>query len=234
MSEVAIIVPVLGRPEHANVVMASLRENTRKGVATVYAICESNDSAAASWDAEGATVFLVSPKIHTFAAKANYGYRNTKEPWVLPVGSDVFFHRGWWQAITKTAQRTNAQVVGTMDGHPVTGGGNQRVTLGQHSVHNAFRRRYVDERGGCWDGPGVLCHEGYLHTHVDDEWWLKARLDGVLAMADKCFIEHLHPYFHKGEMDAVYREGEASFTAGAELFGQRVRQFTQLLDGVDA
>jgi hypothetical protein len=156
--EVAVLVPVLHRPEHAVPFMASLRAST--GLARAYAVCDPEDSEAlAAWDAAGATV-LADPAIRdrpgTFAEKVNFGYAKTGEPWLFLVGSDVRFHPAWLDHAAAIAG-DRYHVVGTNDL------GNPRVTSGEHATHLLVRRSYVDEVGASWDGPGVVCHEGYAH-----------------------------------------------------------------------
>ena len=211
----AVIVPVLGRPEHAAPFMASLRAST--GLATVYAVCQSgDDAAAAAWLDAGAEV-LDSGEQSSFAAKVNLGYAKTSEPWLLLVGSDVKFHPGWLDHAQAVAG-DRYHVVGTNDL------GNPRVIAGEHATHLLVRRSYVDEQGGGWDGPGVVAHEGYRHWYVDDELVAAAKQRGVWAMALGAKVEHLHPAWGKGEMDDVYRLGLASAEQDKAHFQQRAAE----------
>jgi hypothetical protein len=215
--EVAVIVPVLGRPQHAAPFMASLRAST--GLAHVYAVCQGDDDeAAAAWLDAGAEV-LESGEQTSFAAKANLGYAKTSEPWLLLVGSDVHFYPGWLDQALAAAMPGPYHVVGTNDCS------NPRVIAGEHATHMLIRRSYVDEVGASWDGPGVVCHEGFRHWHVDDEIVTTAKQRGVWAMALGAKVEHLHPYFGKGEMDDIYRLGERHADADRALFRERLAKF---------
>jgi hypothetical protein len=92
--QVAVIVPVMKRPQSAEPFMKSLRAST--GLATVYAVCDPEDSETyTAWLTAGAEV-LVSDRGSSFAQKANCGYEKTSEPWLLLVGDDVKFHPGWF------------------------------------------------------------------------------------------------------------------------------------------
>ena len=214
--EVAVIVPVLDRPQHAAPFMASLRAST--GLARVYAVCQGDDQdTAAAWLDAGAEV-LESGEQTSFAAKANLGYAKTSEPWVLLVGSDVHFYPGWLDQALAAAAPGPFDVVGTNDC------GNPRVIAGDHATHMLIRRAYIDEQGASWDGPGVVCHEGYRHNFVDDEIVTAAKQRGVWAMALGSKIEHLHPYFGKGEMDDVYRLGEQHAEEDKALFAKRLAE----------
>lgn len=220
MSEVAILVPVLGRPEHAKVFMDSWQANTPQGETEVFALVES-EADALPWLDAGALTTWCDEGVHTFAQKINYGSAVTEEPWLFLVGSDVTFHPWWYQA-AKEVMDKNFLVVGTNDL------GSARVQTGEHATHMFIKRSYVDQYGASWDGPGVVCHE-YHHWFVDDEIVLKAKLAGVFAAATGSVVEHLHPYFGRGEMDDVYRLGEANAEADKEEFMARVRKFTDLV-----
>jgi GT2 family glycosyltransferase len=227
--EAAVLVPVLGRPEHAEPFMASLRAST--GLATAYALVDPEDAeAVAAWDRAGAAV-LLDPQLRlevndaglptgnqrpgTFAEKVNFGYAKTGEPWLLLVGSDVRFHPGWLdQALAAAGDRYH--VIGTNDL------ANPRVMAGDHATHPLIRRSYVDEVGASWDGPGIVAHEGYRHWFVDDEIVTAAKQRGVWAPALASRVEHLHPLVGKGEQDETYRVGQLHIEADKALFDARL------------
>lgn len=216
--EIAVLVPVLGRPEHAEPFMTSLRAST--GLATCYAVCDDDDTEAAdAWRAAGADVLGVSRgRPGTFAEKVNYGYSKTAEPWLLLVGSDVRFHPGWWDHALAAADSDRFSVIGTNDL------GNPRVMTGEHAVHPVIRRAYVDEQGGSWDGPGMVAHEGYRHWFVDDEIVTAAKQRGAWTPALSSRVEHLHPFFGKAEHDDVYELGQEHVEADRARFEQRLAE----------
>ncbi len=220
--EVAVIVPVLGRPRHAAPFMASLRAST--GLARVYAVCQGDDpDTAAAWLDAGAEV-LESGEQTSFAAKANLGYAKTSEPWVLLVGSDVHFYPGWLDQALAAAAPGPFDVVGTNDC------GNPRVIAGDHATHMLIRRTYIDEQGASWDGPGVVAHEGYRHWWVDEEIVTVAKQRGVWAMALGSKVEHLHPLWGKAEPDEVYELGQSYAEQDRKLFEERLAKFGKLLE----
>jgi hypothetical protein len=217
--EAAVLVPVLGRPEHAEPFMASLRAST--GLATCYAICDANDSdAVLAWKQAGAEVLELDPQERpgTFAEKVNAGYAVTDEPWLLLVGSDVRFHPGWLDHAQATAG-DRFHVVGTNDL------GNPLVLAGVHSPHPLIRRSYADGVGASWDGPGVVCHEGYAHNYVDQEIVVAAKQRGVWTMALASKVEHLHPLWGKGAPDEIYKLGQEHIEADKELFKRRAAEY---------
>jgi hypothetical protein len=225
--ETAVLVPVLGRPEHAEPFMASLRAST--GLAAAYAICDQDDEEAAkAWQAAGAEVLVRVPlqdaSPGSFARKVNLAYKalakrdKPPEPWLFLVGSDVRFHPGWLDHAQAVAG-DRYHVVGTNDL------GNPRVMAGEHATHLLVRRSYVDEQGASWDGPGVVAHEGYRHWWVDDEIVAAAKQRGVWAMALGSRVEHLHPAWNKAPMDDVYELGAKFVAQDKRLFERRLSEF---------
>ena len=70
-------------------------------------------------------------------------------------------------------------------------------------------------------GPGHICHTGYRHWWVDEEWSVKARHDGVFRYAPNCKIEHLHPTWGKGQQDETYAIGWKHGADDADLYQRR-------------
>ena len=212
---VDVIVPVLRRPQNAEPFMRSLRAST--GLARVFAVAQDDDvETAKAWAEAGATL-VPSGARESFAMKVNDGFAASDSPWVFLVGDDVRFHAGWLDHAQQVAGRADAQVVGTNDL------GNPRVTAGEHATHLLIRRSYVESVGASWDGPGVVCHEGYRHWFVDDELVLAAKQRGVWAMALGSLVEHLHPAWGKAPMDDVYELGQRAASGDERLFKSRFR-----------
>lgn len=215
--QVAVIVPVLRRPQNADPFMTSLRAST--GLTRVYVVADAMDvETKDAWREAGADE-VITGSAGTFAAKVNTGYAFSKEPWLFIVGDDVMFRPGWLDHAQHVARTQRASVVGTNDL------ANPRVMSGQHATHLLIARSYVDQQGASWDGPGSVCHEGYRHWFVDDEIVTTARQRGVWAMALGSIVEHMHPLFGKGDNDEVYELGRSSAKADGELFRQRRNRF---------
>jgi GT2 family glycosyltransferase len=218
--EVDVVVPVLGRPHHAEPFMRTLRASTGLAYATILANAEGDDDqTAAAWEAVGARVIRCAPGRTTFAHKVNDALALTDRPWLLLVGSDVEFTRGWWDHAWTTAQTTGANVVSTND---VLNGD---VQAGRLAVHPVMRRSYIMEQGGSWDGPGTIAHEGYRHGYVDQEWSLVARGRGTFAFAPGARIVHLHSVVGRSEEDDTYRLAKRYASLDAETFERRWRRF---------
>jgi hypothetical protein len=198
---VDVIVPVLHRPQNVRPFMETLRAST--GLATAWFVCESGDrEQMAAVREHGGRVIQHSG---SFAKKVNYAYRRggLKAPWVFLVGDDVQFHAGWLDHAQFMASVYNGHVVGTNDL------GNKAVVNGDHATHMLIRRSYVDEVGSSWDGPGVVCHEGYRHWFVDNEIVLAAKRRRVWQMALGSKVEHMHHLWGKALVDDVYELGQS-------------------------
>ncbi len=223
-ADVAIIVPVMRRPQNAAPFMASLQASVEGLARTVFVmpICDPVDRTTIdAWGAAGTTPVVrhgLSDHPGTFAEKVNFGYRMTTNPWLFIVGDDVRFLPGWLDTAVQTAEHPGAKVVGTNDL------ANPRVMRGEHGTHLLISRQYVAKQGASWDGPGVVCHEGYHHWFVDDEIVTVARQRGVWASALGAVVEHMHPYFGKGQMDEVYTLGQSRAAEDGELFRRRLAE----------
>ena len=219
---VDVIVPVLHRPQNIKPFMESLRAST--GLATAWFVVEAGDEAEEDEvRAHGGQVLCLSTA-HTFAQKVNFAYESPDilkdpAPWVLLAGDDVRFRPGWLDHAQDVGRRYNAQVVGTNDL------ANPRVVRGEHATHPLIRRSYIDEHGASWDGPGVVCHEGYRHWFVDDEIVTVAKQRGVFQPALGSQVEHLHPIAGKADVDDVYQQGQKSADADQRLFRVRLAKY---------
>lgn len=210
MGEIAVIVPVIRRPEAAARFMRSWRETTT-GLSNVYAVSHSGDRETwLAWHQAGVHRVLRAPG-PKYSTKVNTAYLWTSEPWLLLVGDDVEFTPGWEQAALKATEEPGALVISTNDG---TGRGE---ILSQLAVHPMFSRMYIDTVGASLDGPGTIAHEGYHHWYVDQEWSMLARARGHLVYAPKVLIRHLHPAFGTGEMDPIYELAQEGAEADRAL-----------------
>lgn len=217
---VDVIVPVLHRPANVGPLMESLRAST--GLATAWFVCEPDDITEwAEVDKHGGSR-LVCPG--TFAEKVNYAYNNTRAPWLMLVGDDVRFRPAWLDHALHAA-RNGANVIGTNDL------GNPAVVAGEHAVHMLIRRTYIDDVGSSWDGPGVVCHEGYRHAYIDDEVITVAKQRATFTPALLSIVEHIHPAWGKAPDDDIYELGRQHATDDEATFNRRLAR-SQV--GVDA
>lgn len=239
--KVAIIVPVAGRDNSRPFLRSlygSLTEEQRWNV-RVYVMRDEDDIEPRWYDSDGdgwkgydnirvdSHLYLRDGEpvdMGSFAQKVNRGCAISDEPWLFLVGDDVRFHKGWLDQAMEVARTTGKSVIGTNDlGNPVVMGGD-------HATHMLIRRDYIDEYGASWDGPGVVCHEGYRHWYVDNEIVTVAKQRGAWAPCLLSHVEHLHPLWKKGADDEVYRIGQEAAGRDAEVWRERVRKHWGLDD----
>jgi len=224
---VAVLCPVLNRPENVAPLVESFIANTPSGEATLYLIHEASDTEAqtnAVLDVIGqiSIVGVTTATAHTFAEKLNEGFSRTQEPWVLCIGDDVRFHEGWLDQARKLSSEYD--VIGTNDTTgPVK---NPAVANGSHADHFFVRRSYVDTYGACLDGPGVLAPEVYKHWFTDKEIISLARARGVFSPCLDSIVEHLHPGYIGDEQarlfDPTYMQAVEFSDEDQETFKERV------------
>jgi hypothetical protein len=212
---VDVIIPALHRPQNVKTLMESLNATT--GLALARWVIEPDDEE--EWETICATYnWTVTREAGTFAHKVNTVYKETTAPWIMLVGDDVRFRPGWLDQALDVAQRWNADVVGTNDLL------NPRVRRGEHATHMLIRRSYIDEIGASWDGPGIVCHEGYGHWFVDDEIVQAAKMRGKFQAALGSHVEHVHPMNGITPDDEVYAKGRATAEADQRVFKRRLEE----------
>jgi glycosyltransferase involved in cell wall biosynthesis len=224
MSAIAILVPVLGRPQNAAPLVESITTATTTPHRILFLCSPEDDAEIEACEATGADVHIYSMRRGhgDYARKINHGYRLTSEPWIFQGADDLRFHPGWdVAALALAAQRPRLTVVGTNDL------GNPRVRRGQLATHSLISRSYIDHQGASFDGPGVVLHEGYTHNYVDEELCLVARRRRVWGFARDAVVEHLHPHWGKANYDETYEIGLEPFHSDAQLFASRRRRRPQ-------
>lgn len=221
-AEVDVLIPVLHRPQNIEPLMQSLVAST--GLATAWFIVEEGDDEVINEANRcGANVLHHSG---SFAQKINWAHnwlnttqRATRAPWVFLAGDDVRFRPGWLDHSQDVARRYDAHVIGTND---LT---NPRVMRGEHATHMLISTRYIDEVGASWDGPGIVCHEGYYHWFIDDEIVNAAKARQTFQMALAAEVEHMHPFAGKAPNDEIYDRGSANVDVDQKLFNSRFNEY---------
>lgn len=219
----AVLVPVMRRPQNAATFMRAF-EDSEHGSSTVYAVCDSDDVDTKEKWIENRAQVIERPSANcpgTFAEKVNYAFGRTSEDWILLLGDDARFIPGWYEEVIRVIEKTNACVVGTNDLC------NPRVMSGLAITQPVISRSYVKTLGASWDGPGIVCHEGYRHNFVDTEIYEVAKERNVVAFALQAVIEHFHPDCGKNSSDSVYALGTSFASVDRELFASRKRKYLE-------
>lgn len=216
---VAVIVPVLDRPAHVAPLVDSYLTSGAEGA--LYFVADADDLAEldAIQPHLGHRVrAIVDGAPVTFPRKANLGYRTTTEPWLAFVGDDVRFEPGWAQAALRAAGH-RFHLVATNDAM------NPQDAERGHAVHPVIRRRWIDEHGASWDGPGTVAHEGYRHAFVDNEWSARAVAAGAFVFAPDAIVHHHHHLNGKAPLDRTYRRTRSSIPTDHQLWLTRSRRW---------
>lgn len=208
---IALLIPVLGRPERAAPLVESIQAATESEHEIVFVATPGDTEQIAAAVMTGARVLITADPRGPgdYARKINLGIVNTTAEWIFQGADDIVFHRGW----DAEALAVGAPVTGTNDL------GNPLVMRGGHATHSLVQRRYVEEHGTI-DGPGLL-HEGYHHCWVDNELVETARARGAWKAARRSHVEHRHHIWRKGADDATYRLGQEGYQADYALFMER-------------
>lgn len=221
MTDVAVIVPVMQRPQNVQPLVDSFNESN-DGTATLYFVCDEDDEAEIAAVRSAGLEPLWATRGHTFAQKANVGYQGTSESFVFVCGDDCEFTPGWLDQPRQLSDRYD--VIGTNDAERGRVR-NPDVASGRHADHWFTRRTYIDEIGACLEGPGQFCPEAYYHWWVDREVIGLAKARGVFVSALESRVIHHHPGFDGNEAaradDPVYMKAVEWAERDAKAFERR-------------
>jgi glycosyltransferase involved in cell wall biosynthesis len=213
---ISILVPVLKRPQNARPLIESIAMTSSEPHQVLFLCSPGDNEEMLACIETGADVDIVGWESGPgdWAKKINHGFTVTSSDFCLLAADDLRFHPDWDVEALRVAEETGAGVIGTNDL------GNATVMRGLHSTHPLVRRSYVEEQGTI-DEPGKCLHEGYAHQWVDNELIRTAQMRGQWAFAKKSHVEHLHPLWKKGKMDATYEKALSTPKEDHALFMQR-------------
>lgn len=219
MSNVAILIPVLGRPHRVKPVLEGFR--TTAPDCAVYFITDRTDKAEQRAIVEaGGKMFLFNGG---FASKVNYGVRRTDEPLILIVGDDVEPQPGWLEA-AKAHLGNGIHVVGINDLI-------ERPNRPEHAVHFLITREYA--MLGTFDEQIGPCCENYQHWFIDDELIATANFRNAYVYAEDSRIKHLHWMNGTADDDEVYQKGRMSNRIDNHMFHRRMRMLREKIHSQD-
>lgn len=228
MTEIAVLVPVLGRPQAAQPLVESFVNSIPAGLARLVFVCSPDDGSELRACRHTGCLTLEldrPPGPGDFAAKIQLGFEETDEPFVFQAADDVTFESGWAEAALAAIDASRPfGVCGTWDG------ANPVVMRGLHSTHSLIRRAYVDECGGSWDGPGSVFSSAYSHQYVDNELVELAKTRGCFTFAAGARVLHHHPLYDRAvAYDKTYEKGLAASSADSALFYRRQAEWMREL-----
>jgi hypothetical protein len=212
-----VLVPVLGRPQNAQPLADSLRENTTAPVRLLFLASPGDSEEIAAIEAAEADYLVMDFEAGSgdFARKINAGFRATEHPFVLSGADDIEFTPGWDDRVLAAAE-SGKGVIGTNDQ------ANKHVMAGLFSTHPVIRRSYVLEHGGSLDGPGFVYHEGYDHNYVDRELAHLAQSRDEWIFVSDAVVAHRHPGWNAAiTAGETYAKGRRRFHEDHVLFIER-------------
>lgn len=209
----AILVPVLRRPQNVAPLLASIEATTPD--ARVVFICDEDDHA----ERHAVKAAGLKPLVITggYAEKITAGVAATDEPLIFTAADDLRFHPGWYD-------KAHARLSGTVKVVGVNDFCTLRVRQGTHATHFLMTREYA-ETPTIDGGPGPFCHL-YDHSFCDDEFVATAQARGVIAFARDSVVEHLHHLNGKALDDETYRKGRERFDFDRNIFRSRGELWT--------
>ena len=208
-----ILVPVLDRPRNAQPLVDSIAAATSEPYRITFLVSP-DDTAEIVAITKTGQPFIRSPH-PGYAAKINLGCSLTEGEFIFLGADDLRFHPGWDRAALDRYDETGKAVLGTNDL------GNSTVMAGRHATHSLVHRSYLAE--GTIDETGKLLHEGYQHNWVDTEFVGTAMKRDQFVFCAESHVEHMHPFWHKGQNDATYEKGRQGYREDRRLYQKRRR-----------
>lgn len=211
MSELAILVPVLGRPHRVKPLLDAVEDSTPG--ARVLFLTDPHDrpeheAIERELGREGLRV-EVDLGGGNYAAKINRGGALTDEPFLLAAADDLEPQAGWLEA-AKAAMVDGVGVVGIND---------LIERERDHATHFLISRAYAELPA--IDGTPGPFFEGYSHWNCDDELIATAKHRDAYAYAAEARVRHLHPMSGLAPDDATYQRGRARRRQDRQLFLER-------------
>lgn len=217
--DLAILVPMLGRPWHVKPLLHSINE-TVPDARVLFIVTPDDETVITKLDKISAEyIFVEYNEIGDYARKINTGFRHTTEPLIFTGASDLYFHKNWFERATALLSPT-VHVIGTNDM------GLDRTINGTHSTHSLVTREYVDKYG-LIDEPGKVLCEDYIHEFCDDELVQTAIARKAWAWSGQSFVEHMHPIHGKGVWDASYTKDRERMARSGAIYTLRSQLWTQ-------
>ena len=221
MTEVAIIIPVLARPQNVGPVLQSIADSTP--TAHVIFVADPDDlteitEIKAYQVISGALYGDLTISLLTdggnYAEKIGLAVHVCDEPFIFTGADDLRFQVGWFDAALEKIAG-GAHVVGVNDLLP---------RRRSHATHFLMTREYA-LRPTIDGGMGPL-HTGYDHSFVDDEMIATAQRREVYVYAPRAEVQHLHPQGRSAPDDDTYRKGRANFEQDRKVFHERSARWT--------
>jgi glycosyltransferase involved in cell wall biosynthesis len=224
--EVAVIIPVLNRPQRIVECARNLHVVTPKAKIFIVAdhrIYRQQEMMGALDhvnflypDVDIVVIHDPHPECGNYAKKINKTLQYVDAHYIFTGADDLHWHPNWL-SMAEEAMLRGVGVIGTNDlGHP------RVYAMHETSTHSLVRRSYIEEFGTI-DEPGKVLHEGYVHEFVDDELVGTAKYRNAWAFAHGSLVEHMHPIWGKATWDATYEDQGRRMNESRALYAERCK-----------
>ncbi len=217
MIKLAILIPVLRRPQNIYPLISSIKDSTKEPYQVIFIVSPGDREEITELENQTQSFIMMDANYENrgdYAKKINKGFNAVEAEWYFLGADDIKFHPKWFEWAMKAHQKTDACVIGTNDL------GNPSVLLGEHSTHSLVLGDYIS-RCGTIDEPGKILHTGYHHNFCDSELIETAKWRGAWSFSRNSWVEHLHFQWKKGKKDDVYEIGQRDFRLDQQYFEER-------------
>jgi glycosyltransferase involved in cell wall biosynthesis len=222
MIELALLIPVLRRPQNVVPLVESVVSTTFVPYEIVFIASPSDQEEIEELEARKQTCLIMDYDYDVaggdYARKINHAFNSIQAKWYFLGADDLRFYPYWFDHAMNNHKITGACVIGTNDL------GNPLVIQGLHSTHSLVLGEYARECGTI-DEPGKILHEGYPHEYVDNEFVETARCREAWSFSEKSVVEHLHPNWKKAKTDDIYEGQSLRMQIGKRLYDKRKRMW---------
>lgn len=206
MNKLVVLIPVLGRPQRAQMVLDGFQRTTPE--ARVCFIPDPGDqSEIEAIEAAGGEILCCLKA--NYAGKINSAVELTDEPLIFLGADDLMPTEGWLEKALAYMH----------DGVEVVGVNDMLQRSREHTTHFLITRRYA-ELPVITGERGPLC-ELYDHSCVDDELIATAKHRNAYAYAADAHVTHLHPDNGTAPNDDTYRKGRNKLGDDRRLWKSR-------------
>jgi GT2 family glycosyltransferase len=188
MTEIAIIVPTIGRPERLGGLAAKFRMTSPPH--RMVFVCDRDDQPSITAASCFGQVVLTRGG---YPQAVNEGIAASAERYILVAADDVKPHPDWFEHAT-AAMTDRIGLVAPNDL------GSSEVMAGEYATFPFVARWYITRHGPLYD-------QAFRHNGADIDASLRARQRGAFAYAPDAVVEHVHPNYGKADVDDTYLHG---------------------------
>lgn len=206
MSQLVVLVPVLGRPHRVRMTLDGFARTVPDARLCFIPDPDDQPEISAIEEAGGEILFSLQAN---YAGKINTAVKFTKEPLIFLGADDLVPGEGWFEKAL-AYMHDGVEVVGV----------NDMIQRGrQHTTHFLMTRHYAElpvitgERGPL--------AEVYHHSCIDDELIATAKHRNAYAYAPDAHVTHLHPDMGTASLDDTYRKARRNIAEDRRIWKSR-------------